>query len=288
MSYDPDVALAGTPFPCGQCLACRINKRRVWTARLMLESFFHSSASFVTLTYRDDELPYSVDAPVSSLCKRDLQLFFKRLRKKYNSLRYFAVGEYGEKTLRPHYHCIIFGVSPFDFDPCWMQYNGKSGHDRDSPISQIWSHGIVHVGECTRESIQYVAGYVLKKLARGSDRGQLEFSLMSRRPGIGAQAIQYLVDAMHDDKPPKQVRINGKLYPVGRYLGQKLADAVDYTGSVGDFLREMRARYLEYRKTDAFQRGGTDFLFVDWLVSHDDQRYRNLDARASRITVRDF
>jgi hypothetical protein len=45
--------------------------------------------------------------------KRDLQLFFKRLRKAYPDvkLRYFACGKYGEQFARPHYHVILFGKS---------------------------------------------------------------------------------------------------------------------------------------------------------------------------------
>ena len=45
------------PFGCGQCLPCRVNKRRLWTNRIMLESMCHDDNAFVTLTYNDDNIP---------------------------------------------------------------------------------------------------------------------------------------------------------------------------------------------------------------------------------------
>lgn len=178
VSTDPEVRKLGIPFPCGQCLACRINKRRVWTLRLLLESYLHPCASFVTLTYEPDELPYNLDGqPI--LCKRDVQLFLKRLRDDFQrnngfsggQIRYYFAGEYGPQGHLPHYHGILFGVSPFELDDQWMYFAGRSGpykpnYCRSSRLYNLWKHGIVHIGECTRGSIQYCAGYVTKKITR--------------------------------------------------------------------------------------------------------------------------
>lgn len=281
---DPNAALDGVPFPCGQCLACRINRRRVWTARLLLERSFHDAASFITLTYSEENLPYESENYLPALCKDDLQRFWKRLRKRFGKkLRYFAVGEYGEKTTRPHYHAIVFGLSPFELDPFWMQFNGKSGYDRHSPLSRCWEYGIVHVGEATRESTQYVAGYCLKKLTKRDDSRQREFALMSRRPGIGLQAVDAILTAIKGSaSPPSQIRINGQLWPVGRYLLHKLSEALGYD-SVSSFLAEMRLRYRDFRQVHI-----DDAFFLDWMVEQDDQRFLQLDKRSKLFTVRDF
>lgn len=290
MSLDPDTKINGIVVPCGQCLACRINKRRIWTTRLMLESFFHDKASFVTLTYADEELPYDLEGN-ATLCKRDVQLFIKRLRKQFGSgIRYYAVGEYGEKSHRPHYHLIVFGLSPFDLDTDWLLFKGQSGRflreHRDTRLSRLWLHGLVHVGECTRDSIQYVAGYVLKKFVKRGDSQQREFSLMSRRPGIGLQAVEHLVIALRDvDAPPRQIRINGKLWPVGRYLFGKLADAIGYEGAADDFINSLRQKHQEYVKSGGDPLSSS---FLDWLISTDDQRFLQLEQRSQRFTVRDF
>lgn len=37
--------------PCGQCIACRLNKARQWSIRCMHEARYHSDNAFVTLTY---------------------------------------------------------------------------------------------------------------------------------------------------------------------------------------------------------------------------------------------
>ena len=111
---------------CGShCVSCRINKRREWSTRIMLESLSHEENVFVTLTYSDKHIPKG-----ESLDPDDLRKFWKRLRKglddtlnkeinpnKYKCyqrkrfpIRYYACGEYGDSTKRPHYHAIIFGI----------------------------------------------------------------------------------------------------------------------------------------------------------------------------------
>lgn len=276
MSLSRDEVLDGVPFPCGQCLACRINKRRIWTLRLVLERFMHSSSAFITLTYSDDNLPYTLDG-LPTVCKRDLQLFIKRLRKKYGQgIRYYAVAEYGEKTSRPHYHCVLFGVDSFALDPYWVQFEGKSGNGRDSNLSTLWPYGIVHVGECERKSIQYVAGYVTKKMTKRDDTRQKEFALMSRKPGIGFGAVEHLCAAYKDVAavPPRQVRYDGKMWPLGRYLNTKLCDALGYEGSVDSFIAEMREKYKSYRSSNSYS-------FLEWMVSQDDSAFARLEFKTS-------
>lgn len=189
-------------IPCGQCIGCRMDYSRQWANRLMLELEYHDSAYFVTLTYRDADLPTHLYSdpdtgeafPSYSLDKRDCQLFMKRLRKLYpnDRIRFFLSGEYGPSTHRPHYHAIIFGLHLDD-----LYFYKKSGLGFDYLISDkladIWGKGYVVVSEVTWETCAYTARYVTKKLT--GDAGEFytlhniapPFSLMSRRPGIAAQ-----------------------------------------------------------------------------------------------------
>lgn len=163
--------------PCGKCLFCLQNRRNDWTARLMQEYKVSSSAHFVTLTYHPKYLP---DRGVT---KRHLQLFIKRLRKEsQNRLRYYAVGEYGSRTGRAHYHLILFNLEDPEF------------------IRGVWRHpdtkqelGIVHIGKVTEASCAYVTKYVIQRHDHSDKSLNPPFCLMSRGYGLGAH---YLTDKM--------------------------------------------------------------------------------------------
>lgn len=161
------IKINGNYYNCGYCRSCRVNYTTMWTNRLTCElsNWFEQGASFVTLTYDNEHLPIDY-----GLHSEDLTLFFKRLRKnivneyqdKTRRIKYYACGEYGHLK-RPHFHAIIFGLNSF------------SDKDREI-LKQSWSlcepflfdkrsdnkSGFAHV---TRESIQYVTGYVQKKLS---------------------------------------------------------------------------------------------------------------------------
>jgi len=178
----------------------------------------HNSAVFTTLTYDNEHLP-------PTLQKRDLSLWLKRLRaalaptERYKRkhhyakqaarpIRFFASGEYGEQTQRPHYHAIVFG-----------------GRREDAPlIEKTWGLGHTRTDQVTPARIAYVAGYTSKKIGWKQDSGvyrddrgrkqyrEAPFIQMSRRPGIGANAKRFIESwrqfAVH----------NGHIMPVPRYL----------------------------------------------------------------------
>lgn len=134
--------------PCGKCLYCRLQRRKEWCLRLQHENSYHTKSSFVTLTYTDENLPMVQGTERSTLKKSDLQNFFKKLRKKGYKFKYYACGEYGEKTERAHYHAIIFGID----------------YEETKPINDAWDHGSTHIGSVTADSIRYVAQYIDKKI----------------------------------------------------------------------------------------------------------------------------
>lgn len=177
---------SGIPMqvPCGQCIGCRLERSRQWAVRCMHEKMMHEQSSFVTLTYDDKNLPAD-----GGLVKRDLQLFMKRLRKKRDrGLRFFACGEYGEVTFRPHYHLLFFNTR-FS-DQKFYKNSGDNPLYVSDELSELWPFGHNRIGEVTFESAAYVARYCLKKVTGESAVGHYggrspEFVLMSRRPGIG-------------------------------------------------------------------------------------------------------
>ena len=112
--------------PCGKCVWCAVQKRSDWALRLHYESKKHIGSKFVTLTYADPHLVWANGVP--QLDKKHVQLFCKRVRKAGQAFRYYAVGEYGSKTFRPHYHIIMFGDINEDI------------------VRKSWPYGHVHMG----------------------------------------------------------------------------------------------------------------------------------------------
>lgn len=190
-------------IPCGQCIGCRLAKAREWAIRCVHEASLHDVNSFVTLTYSDANLPAD-----GSLDKRALQLFMKRLRKKFgDGIRFYGCGEYGSEFQRPHYHLIIFGWFPADAVPL-SPFTTKSPSKLylSADLMRLWPFGYSSVGQVTFDSACYVARYVNKKLtgdcAEEHYQGrQPEFALMSRRPGVGHDFVEkYMSDIYPRDE----------------------------------------------------------------------------------------
>lgn len=198
ITFNRGASFSGVPIrvPCGQCIGCRLEKSRQWAMRCVHEAQLHKDNIFVTLTYDDKHLP-----PGGSLVKRDLQLFMKRLRHTYQGVRFYACGEYGEHTFRPHYHAILFNCAVTD--PVLYKRNDANPEQNlysSATLNGIWDAGMCLFGAVTFDSAAYVARYCLKKVTgdgakshyeRVSTTGEVydlvpEFTVMSRRPGIGS------------------------------------------------------------------------------------------------------
>lgn len=205
--------------PCNQCMSCRINQKRRWVGRLLLETQAWEkiglSSSFITLTYSDENLP-----PGGSLDPGAPRHFIQRFRRLVGSktVRYFFVGEYGDRTFRPHYHAILFG-----YGPGFAETVEKAWSMNGTPL------GYVQVGPADKGSHSYVAHYVTKKMTVASDErleGRYpEFTRKSSYPPIGRAGLIGLARALNTEKGalvvatkgfPKSFRIQGAIYPFFR------------------------------------------------------------------------
>jgi hypothetical protein len=265
----------GAQFGCGQCMHCRFNRRRIWTHRIILEALVHPKASFLTLTYNDDNLPKD-----GSLVPSDLQLYFKRLRKRVGGgIRYFAVGEYGDESWRPHYHAAIYGLDRLD-----------------GPVmDECWNKGFTYSGDLTFESAGYIAGYINKKMTAVDDerlQGRLpEFARMSLKPGIGAVSVQAVSDALDNkhgwDEIAKQgdvpdiLRHGRRSMPLGRYLRNKLRDSwgVVPDNKIATFKKsaEMLNMYKDYLLDP--KNEGIPFAVSE--ARKEEQKRLNIETRAN-------
>lgn len=242
-------------IPCGQCIGCRLEYSRQWAVRCMHEKQLCRDSMFLTLTYDNERLP-----PNGSLVKSDLQKFNKRYRKYVNKvtrdrIRFFACGEYGDCTGRPHYHMCVFNHC---FTDGILLRDSPLGKLFFSPIlAEIWGLGNCSYGSLTFESAAYVARYVTKKVT--GDRadayyrrvdpvtGEIvdlvpEFATQSRRPGIGSEWYdKYKCDVY----PSDEVVTRGQVGRPPRYYDKKLdLDDPDLLAS----LKERRLQSAEKHK----------------------------------------
>lgn len=206
------------PVPCGRCLDCLSLKANQWAFRIQKEADISASCYFVTLTYDTFHVPIS-DLGLMTLDKSDFQKFMKRFRKRHVPtvssspvaplpIRYYAVGEYGTQSMRPHYHAIIFNCDP-------------------DLIPDAWTLGGIDVGTVTAGSINYVVKYLHKNtripVFDGDDR-QKEFSLMSK--GLGSSYMTPAMVRWHKaDVSRNYFTLPGGIkVPLPRYYRDKIYD----------------------------------------------------------------
>lgn len=153
-------ALSHLQVPCNKCVKCKKKRLNDWAFRLQQQAKISTNVLYVTLTYNDENI-----SQTRTLSKRDLQLFFKRLRKIHHKktvqkISYFAVGEYGSKYGRPHYHLLLFNVHT----PELVQQAWDKGFDKTEYLR-------------SNAGIRYVLKYITKEKFGG------EFQLQSQ--GLG-------------------------------------------------------------------------------------------------------
>lgn len=238
-------------LPCGSCYGCTADKAESWAVRLQHESLCWSRSAFITLTYDDLHLPwYGLDV-------EHLQKFLKRLRKATSGhmaapdgtrpIRYFACGEYGGQTQRPHYHAALFNVD-------LRERGGLS-----DLLQETWGMGFHTVSEFTPGRARYIARYALKKVnaptwqraegfevldpTTGEVREQRqEFAVMSRRKGIGAYFLEkYRSDLLRGYVTDK----GGVKRKMPRYYANKLREDPAYAEAE-------KKRVEEYQKALPF------------------------------------
>lgn len=182
-----------TEYTCGKCPECLSKRASEWALRCTAQARESRSAVMVTLTY--DTYKYDKQGniigenePDTSIrvCKRDCQLFMKRLReyfartKDIKDIKYLITAEYGKRTGRAHYHALLFNVSFDDLIPYKKSKRGNQIY-KSPTLTRLWKKGI-----CTVDSINVsgaIARYCTKYCVK--DYGIDDtFMLVSHNVGI--------------------------------------------------------------------------------------------------------
>jgi len=228
--YVNTIKQRNVPVPCGKCPACK--KRRVsgWSFRLMQQDKYSLMSHFITLTYDNSNIPITPKG-FASVSKRDVQLFFKRLRKSHTGLPivYYLAAEYGSKTARPHYHIILFNSTP-------------------EAVARAWTAGLTHAGTVTAASVGYTLKYISKPgripLHKNDDRVP-EFTLMSK--GIGLAYLTPAVIKWHKNPVKMDERmycnVEDKKISMPRYYKNKLYNEGDKFKIVLNVMKRLAKEY---------------------------------------------
>jgi len=170
------MCISPTNLPNGQLVACRkcwqCEERIIddWVGRCIAEKKSSRKAHSVTLTYGRDENGSPDHLRAAVLTYSDVQTYIKLLRKHGYPCRYFAVGEYGSKKQRTHWHLLIF----------WQENHPPLEKLGARIIEEHWPHGKSFYENVYPETIRYVCKYILK------DKGTYQSHLaMSKKPPLG-------------------------------------------------------------------------------------------------------
>lgn len=229
---------------CGVCWKCRSRRQKLWVGRMLLEQRTQPGCHFVTLTYADlPKLEPHIEAwhahqgnEVDRLevGYRDVQLFLKRLRKRFpeSTFRYFCAGEHGKLYARPHWHLMIFTDQMI-----LRNLPGKDGVTWESLglntpkfprpvdlITELWGKGYT---TCERVIDDVKLRYVTKYMVKEPDRAKFTYS--DKLGAVRAYAMGKEV-AQHTNEVPSYLRISGRSYPIAGSTRVAMEDGVRAAG----------------------------------------------------------
>lgn len=223
---------------CGKCYQCRVARINNWILRTTHElKKYNNIACMITLTYSDE---YNIN---KSLDYKDFQNFMKLLRKRLNrSISYIAVGEYGYKSDRKHFHAFLLNVSA----------------DDKHIIDKSWRFGFTYTKTADVNALRYILKYSFKQQFKSKNYYELKGlipPMFHCSKGFGKDI------ALSDETYVHRgfFKINGYIYSIPRYyfklLKQKKGlhntynfDNLDYNRMISlylvKFLKQERVDFL--------------------------------------------
>jgi len=274
----PKAALEKVPVPCGRCPVCKKKRVDHWVFRLTEHMKVCDDYLFITLTYDTRNVPIS-DNGFMTLSKADFQNFMKRLRvnTRLPNIKYYACGEYGSKTERPHFHAILFGV-----------------RDAES-IKNAWSLdgqliGNIHVGKVTQDSMAYVMKYIDKSTGNGPkhyrDDRVREFSLMSK--GLGKNYLSDDMKKYHQEDLRRMyvVRPGGSKLSMPRYYRSKIYTDEQLRKQL-EIIEEVivKQEELDKREFNELYGGNPSIDYETWQTSKKYGRYKAFYANQKHRNI---
>lgn len=171
--------------PCRKCTVCRVGKIGFLEKLCDFETIQNYKngrfSSFITLTLKDGQISHC------GLCRsqyvRTLDNFRISYRRRFNrGMKYIGCAEYGDTSMRPHYHFVFFGVSP---------------SESEFIFRKIWSHSIFDVGYLTAGGVRYVLDYIMTNSNKLTDEKNKYFldkglcpPFFTKSTGLGLEYLE--------------------------------------------------------------------------------------------------
>lgn len=280
--YYPFYDETNQPRPCRKCPYCLSRRANNWIFRCMQEAKVADSSLWVTLTY---DCPPTTDNRLHTLRKSDVQKFFKRLRKKHRDfsnqkIKYFAVGEYGSKTHRPHYHVVLFNSSVEHILSAWEGFWSPS--DENGVVL-----GHCYIDQVNEQTVAYSCKYMFKKFRplKGDDR-EPPSQLTSKDIGIN-----FLDDATRtffsNDIRRNYVTVNGFKKALPEYFAKKIHICPVQKVARLLYAQEQSARthsdnYVRWEKYRS-ENKNFDKSLLSWLAA---EKHQSVVAFNDRLSLR--
>lgn len=243
----------GVKVPCQQCWQCKTDRVTDWVGRCIAETKTSYMSTVFTLTYGQSRKFDAMDNDIHAnvLVYDDVKKFFKLLRWHRYPVRYFAVGEYGSRKGRAHWHVICFWQSqkvPF------LEMR------RNFQFQPYWPHGFAYADEADQASIRYAMKYIVKDLRDGL---KTQYGL-SRLPPLGANYFREVA----------RLHVEHGLSP--RDLRYTFPDVRKRDGSPVEFWLK---RHSAFYYLNAFDQ--------EWQLRYHNQDWPNSDLMDQYVDIRD-
>ena len=212
-------------IPCGQCLLCQTAEYKEWALRCLLEAREYDNNQFITLTYNEE------NEPVKGVNRAEITRFMHNLRehfrrkKKHTGIRFYASAEYGKKSLRAHYHFLLFNCPSFGDEEYYKKNDYGQALYTSEILKHLWGKGFCTIGAVTRQSCDYVTRFRLKNFYRKLPKHlQHEFHCMSTQKGIG---IDYLIKNLDRIIAEDAIHVTGNITAkLPRFYDRKIAEFI--------------------------------------------------------------
>jgi len=185
-----------------------------------MEWAFHPQyCYFMTFTYSDESLPDG-----NTLKKQAFRQWLNNAQKDphIGLFRYYAVGEYGDRNGRAHYHLALFPQHPAQAVALESRWRKR--------------YGLTHKAEINHARAAYLAQYTTKKLTGTTSRKENqepEFRISSRNPPLGSTFVEktanhylstpagrHILEARGDVE--RTFRLDNRIYPIGDWALKKI------------------------------------------------------------------